>query len=308
MLNTASCVLAARGGFWIWIWRCNSFGSSYIKMVNSTNVRHAATAYRRGTHPTNTTNDKRWGGKLKQYEGADRERRLDDKDNKFAIVHPDQEPADYEQWVDYLYKDGMNDATRKIIVSDVAGASWSHVGRPFSGNRADCRFLAEHKCAIAPWNSKHYEGQRKLPPKGHKKAASKTGGATIKKAADDAHRQGEHFSHMGAPSKTPGATFAAGNTLQAANVQLTRGADRLASARQRKADPDAFLPAHKIVEGKRGEHRCQVFQTDVLDAGGKVGREHDHETGIESVMTVGHTPNTSIVEPIRDLRKRGASL
>ena len=86
VLNTASCVLAARGGFWIWIWRCNSFGSSYIKMVNSTNVRHAATAYRRGTHPTNTTNDKRWGGKLKQYEGADRERRLDDKDNKFAIV------------------------------------------------------------------------------------------------------------------------------------------------------------------------------------------------------------------------------
>ena len=72
---------------------------------------------------------------------------------------------------------------------DTVAASWSHVGsKPFHGNESDCRWLAAHKCAIAPWTSAHYKGQRKLPPKAHKAASIKALGAKIKKAADDAHR------------------------------------------------------------------------------------------------------------------------
>ena len=247
---------------------------------------------------------------LKQWDLEDpaRVRRFDVKGNEMAIVYPDQVAADYDAWYAVLFADGMDRQTRKVIAKDTADAYWSQCDFRFSGSEADCHWLANHGCAIGPWTSAHYKGQRKLPPKAHKAASIKALGAKIKKAADDAHRRGEHFSHMGAPSKTPDATYHAGKTLEAVNVQVTRGEDRLATQRQRFADPDAFRPAHKIVEGKRGEHRCQVFQTDVLDAGGKVGREHDHETGTESVMTVGHTPNQSIVEPIRDLRRRGASL
>ena len=273
-------------------------------------VRKAATAYRRGSHASNTTTDSQYGGMLKQWDLEDpaRVRKFEEEDNKFAIVYPDQRAADYDAWYAVLFADGMNWQTRKVIAKDTADAYWSQCDFRFSGSEADCHWLANHGCAIGPWTSAHYKGQRKLPPKGYAADGRKKGGATIKKEANDAHRQGIHYSHKGPPSKTPNATFKVGRTLEAVNVQVTRGEDRLATTKERAADPDAFLPAHKIVKGKRGEHRCQVFQTDVLDAGGKVGREHDHETGTESVMTVGHTPNTSIVEPIRDLRKRGASL
>ena len=84
--------------------------------------------------------------------------------------------------------------------------------------------------------------------------------------------------------------------MEAANVQFSRGADQLATSRQRKADPSLYRPAHKIVVGKRGEHRCQILRTDVLDGGGKVGREHDHGNGTESVMPVSNKANTAIVD------------
>ena len=49
-------------------------------------LRRAALSYRMDSESHKSTNDQRWGGKLYLYKGADRERRLDDKDNKFAIV------------------------------------------------------------------------------------------------------------------------------------------------------------------------------------------------------------------------------
>ena len=84
--------------------------------VNAAKVQNAATAYRRGTHKSNGTNDTQYGGLLKLYEGADRERRFDDEDCYYAIRYPDKEPASYAEWYALLFADGMNKATRKIIM------------------------------------------------------------------------------------------------------------------------------------------------------------------------------------------------
>ena len=67
-------------------------------MVRAHQVQKAATAYRRGNHSSNTTNDKQYGGLLKLYVGADRVRKLDDEGAEKAIQYDDQEPASYEQW------------------------------------------------------------------------------------------------------------------------------------------------------------------------------------------------------------------
>ena len=273
-------------------------------------LRRAALSYRMDSESHKSTNDQRWGGKLYLYKGADRERRLDDKDNKFAIVHPDQKPASYAQWHALLYKDGMDKATRQKIVMDTVAANWSHVGsKGFYGNETDCRWLAEHECSISPWDSAHYEGQRKLPPKAHKVASSKVGGAAIKKPADEAHRQGKHFSHLGAPKKTPRATYNAGRTLGSVSEQLKNGAHKLASAKDRAANPQAYLPAHMSDRGKgeRGQN-CWVLLVDAADACTIVKLEHDHLTGAESVSPVSGIANRSIVEHVRGLKNKGASL
>jgi len=141
-------------------------------MVRAQDVQAKALAYRRGTHPGNTTNDYQYGGQLKLYVGADRERRLDDEDCYYAIKYPDQEPADYDAWYAVLFADGMDWQTRRVIAKDTADAYWSQCDFRFGGNEADCHWLAAHGCAIAPWTSAHYKGQRKLPPKAHKAASN----------------------------------------------------------------------------------------------------------------------------------------
>ena len=134
-------------------------------MVTALQVQREALAYRRAFPSSQSTNDKQYGGQLFQYEGLDRVRKVDDEDCYYAIRYPDKEPASYADWEALMFAPGMDKETRKTIMSDVAGASWSHVGRPFAGTRPDCEWLAKRKCAIAPWTSAHYEGQRKLPRK-----------------------------------------------------------------------------------------------------------------------------------------------
>ena len=90
-------------------------------MVIALQVQRAALAYRHDG-PKNCTTDTKYGGQLKLYEGANRERRADDEDCYYAILHPDQQPASYAQWEALMFAPGMNNATRKTIMSDVAGA------------------------------------------------------------------------------------------------------------------------------------------------------------------------------------------
>ena len=118
--------------------------------------------------------------KLKLYMGADRVRKVDDEDCYYAIRYPDKEPASRDEWYALLYARGMDEATRKTIVMDVVGASWSHVGgRPFSGGPLDCQWLADRECCIGPWTSAHYQGQRRLPPLLHRKASARQEGPQL---------------------------------------------------------------------------------------------------------------------------------
>lgn len=276
-------------------------------------ARLAATSYRRGTKShnyTNGTTETQWGNKLTQYNEADRVRIYGEVGAEEAIQYADQQPASLEEWTAHMFAAGLDKATRAIIARDVAAASWSKSLPKLNGAAIDCKWLADHKCAISPWDSAHYKGQRKLPPKQHRAASGKAGNKANKEPANDAHRQGKRLGKGGKPpSKTPTATYKAGKTGEAVSVQLKEGARKLATALERAADPRAFLEPHKrdLVKGVRGQATCTVYLIDAVDAGNIVEREHDHETGKESVSPVGHTANRGFLEHVRALKNQGAT-